>query len=60
MKHHRYEGKPPKESGTRSDVKGVHKSDQKDGRHPHMRHSHHEMGEYKEGEHFHHHSRDKD
>jgi len=31
------------ESGTKRDVKGM------DGRHPHMRHSHHEMGEYREG-----------
>jgi hypothetical protein len=36
------------ESGTRKDVKG-----EKDGRSEHMRHSHHEMGEYKEG-HQHH------
>ena len=39
------------ESGTPKDVKGKHPE--------HMKYSHHEMGEYKDGEHFHDHHRGK-
>lgn len=41
------------EKGTRKDVKGV------DGRKEHMRHSHHEMGSYSEGTHYHDHHKGK-
>lgn len=57
MKKHKYElGHEPKETGTERDVKGM---PHKDGRHPHMRYSHHEMGEYREGSHHHDHHRSK-
>lgn len=45
-------GREPKESGTAKDSK-------MDGRHEHMRYSHHEMGEWKEGKHHHDHHRGK-
>jgi len=47
-------GREPKETGTSSDGKR-----EVDGRSEHMRHSHHEMGSYKDGTHFHDHHRGK-
>ena len=47
------------EKGTRSDVKGMPHPHSGDGTHPKMRHSHHEMGEYKTGKDHHEHHKCK-
>ena len=57
MKRHMETAKEAqRESGTRKDVTGM---SHVDGRHPSMRHSHHEMGEYKDGTDHHEHHRGK-